>query len=164
MVNGNHFTLKLLLAAALATSLLLTLVQPAQAQKEAGILTIQAANPKTPTVGQPLTFTISVENNSVTQRVGIIDFLPSDVSLVSATPSQGTCDIPHNSVMSRNIVECAFGAVPSGSAAKAEIVVTPTVARAMTNTVVATAELSSATPARSSSATVRVKPIAVSGT
>jgi uncharacterized repeat protein (TIGR01451 family) len=164
MVNGHHFTFKLLLAAALAASLLLTLAKPVQAQNEAGVVTIQAANPKTPTVGQPLTFTISVENNSVAQRVGIIDFLPSGVSLISATPSQGTCDIPQDSVMSRNVVECAFGVVPSGSAAKAEIVVTPTAAGAMTNTAVATAEFSPATPANSSSATVKVKPVAVSGT
>jgi uncharacterized repeat protein (TIGR01451 family) len=156
MVNGNHFTFKLLLIAALTASLLLSLVQPVQAQRDPGVVTIQAVNPKTPAVGQPLTFAISVENDSVDQRVGLIDFLPSGVSLGSATSSQGTCDIHNDSVMSRAIVDCAFGVVPSGNPAKAKIVVTPTVVGAITNTAVATAAFSPASPENSSSATVAV--------
>ncbi len=164
MINGNHFTFKLLLAAALAAGLLLTLVQSAQARKEAGIVTIQAAEPKSPTVGQPLTFTVIVNNDSVAQRVRVEVFLPPEASLVSATPSQGTCDIRHNSTIGRDVVGCAFGVVRSGSAANVEIVVTPTVPGAMTNTAVATAEFSPATPANSSTATVTVEPVASSGT
>src|SRR5919107_2531101 len=162
MVNGNRSSFKLLLAATLATSLILTLVQPTQARGEAGIVTIQAVEPKTPTVGQPLTFAVLVENNSIAQRIGVEDFLPSEVSLVSATPSQGTCDIRRNSANGRESVGCDLGVVQSGSTANVEIVVTPEVPGVMTNTAVAAAEYSPATPANSSSATARVKPAPIS--
>jgi len=161
MVNGSRSSFKLLLAATLATSLILTLVQPTQAREEAGIVTIQAVEPKTPTVGQPLTFAVIVENNTVAQRVGVEDFLPSEVSLVSVTPSQGTCDIRHDSTSSRNSIGCELGVVQSGSTAHVDFVVTPLAPGAITNTAVAAAEFSPATPANSSSATVRVKPATV---
>jgi uncharacterized repeat protein (TIGR01451 family) len=157
--EGNRFSFKLLLlAAVLAGGLILTLVQPAQAREEAGIVTIQAVEPKTPTVGNPLAFAVVVENNSVAQRIGVEDFLPSGVSLVSARPSQGTCDIRRGGAGGRESVGCDLGVVQSGSTANVEIVVTPEVAGVMTNTAVAAAEYSPATPANSSSATVRVKP------
>ena len=161
--DGSHSSFKLLLlAATLAASLSLSLVQPAQAREEADIVTIQAVEPKTPTVGQPLTFAVVVENNSIAQRIGVEDFLPPGVSLVSATPSQGTCDIRRNSANGRESVGCDFGGVQSGSTANVEIVVTPEVPGVMTNTAVAAAEYSPATPANSSSATARVKPAPIS--
>jgi uncharacterized repeat protein (TIGR01451 family) len=163
MGGGSYcFDYKLLLAATLAASLILTLVQPVQAREEAGIFTIQAIEPKTPAVGQPLTFAVVVENNSIAQRIGVEDFLPSEVSLVSATPSQGTCDIRRNSANGRESVGCDLGVVQSGSTANVEIVVTPEVPGVMTNTAVAAAEYSPATPQNSSSATARVKPAPIS--
>jgi uncharacterized repeat protein (TIGR01451 family) len=163
MGGGSYcFGYKLLLAATLAASLILTLVQPVQAREEAGIFTIQAIEPKTPTVGRPLTFAVVVENNSIAQRIGVEDFLPPGVSLVSATPSQGTCDIRRNSANGRESVGCDLGVVQSGSTANVEIVVTPEVPGVMTNTAVAAAEYSPATPANSSSATARVKPAPIS--
>ena len=163
MGGGSYcFGYKLLLAATLAASLILTLVQPVQAREEAGIFTIQAIEPKTPTVGRPLTFAVVVENNSIAQRIGVEDFLPSEVSLVSATPSQGTCDIRRNSANGRESVGCDLGVVQSESTANVEIVVTPEVPGVMTNTAVAAAEYSPATPANSSSATARVKPAPIS--
>ncbi len=165
MVNGSRSSFKLLLAATLVASLILTLVQPTQAREEAGIVTIQAVEPKTPTVGQPLTFAILVENNSAAQRVGVEDFLPLEVSLVSAKPSQGTCDTRRESASGRESVGCDLGVVQSGGMVEVEILVTPLAPGAITNTAVAVAEFSSATPANSSSATVRVKPApVVSGT
>lgn len=162
MVNNNHFTFRLSLVAALVAGLLLLLVLvcPAQAQKEkeADVVAIQAASPVTPTVGQPLTFTISVKNNAAAQRVWLEDFLPAGVSLVSVTPSQGTCDTRHDGGSGRDSVSCAFGEVGSGRAARVEIVVTPMVAGALTNKAVAAGEFSPTTPANSSSATVTVKP------
>src|SRR5919199_2424748 len=106
MLWGDHSTFKLLGAAALTANLVVALLQPARAQEEeeAGIVTIQAAAPKTPTVGWPLTFTISVNNDSVTQHVGVEDFLPSGASLVSATPSQGACDAHDGSAQGRDII------------------------------------------------------------
>ena len=89
--DGSHSSFKLLLlAATLAASLSLPLVQPAQAREEADIVTIQAVEPKTPTMGQPLIFAVVVENNSVAQRVGVEDFLPSEVSLISEMRSSTT--------------------------------------------------------------------------
>jgi uncharacterized repeat protein (TIGR01451 family) len=163
MGGGSYcFGYKVLLAATLAASLILTPVQPVQAREEAGIVTIQAIEPKTPTVGQPLTFAVLVENNSIAQRIGVEDFLPPRVSLVSASPSQGTCDIRRNSANGRDSVGCDLGVVQSGSTANVEIVVTPEVPGVMTNTAVAAAEYSPATPANSSSATARVKPAPIS--
>jgi uncharacterized repeat protein (TIGR01451 family) len=165
MVNGSRSSFKLLLAATLATSLILTLVQPTQARGEAGIVTIQVVEPKTPTVEQPLTFAILVENNSVAQRIGVEDFLPSGVSLISAEPSQGICDTRRESASGRESVGCDLGVVRSGRMVEVEILVTPLAPGAITNTAVAVAEFSPATPANSSSATVRVKPApVVSGT
>ena len=163
MGSGNHSGFKLLLAATLVTSLILTLVQPTQAREEAGIVTIQAVEPKTPTAGQPLTFAVIVENNSVAQRVGVEDFLPSGVSIVSVRPSQGTCDMRRESASGRESVGGDLGVVQSGRMVHVEIVVTPLAPGAITNTAVAAAEFSPATPANSSSASVRVKPASNSG-
>ncbi len=160
MVNGSRSSFKLLLAAALAASLIAP-VHSAQAREEAGIVTIQAVEPKTPTVGQPLTFAVVVENNSVAQRIGVEDFLPSGVSLISAKPSQGTCDTRRESASGRESVECDLGVVRSGGMVEVKILVTPLAPGAITNTAVAAAEFSPATPANSSSATVRVKPAPV---
>jgi uncharacterized repeat protein (TIGR01451 family) len=164
MGSGScSFVSKHLLATALAASLILTLAQPAQTREETGIVTIQAVEPKTPTVGQPLTFAVVVENNAVAQRVAVEDFLPLEVSLVSAKPSQGTCHIRRDGASGRESVGCDLGVVQRESMAEVEIVVTPEVAGSITNTAVAAAEFSPATPANSSSATVRVKPGPVSG-
>src|SRR5829696_9569161 len=113
--DGSRSSFKLLvLAATLAASLSLSLVQPAQAREEADIVTIQAVEPKTPTLGQPLTFAVVVENNSVAQRVGVEDFLPPEASLVSAKPSQGTCDIRRDGARGRESVGCDLGVVQRG--------------------------------------------------
>ena len=99
---------KLLLAAALVVSLVQTPVGSAQASEEEGAVTVQAASPKTPIVGRPYTFTVFVKNNSVAQRVDLEDLLPTSVSLISATRSQGNCDYRRDSVSDRDIVQSAF--------------------------------------------------------
>ncbi len=160
-IDADRLGFKLLLAAALVVSLVLTLVGSVQAREEEGVVTIQAASPKTAIVGQPYTFTIFVKNNPVAQRVDLEDLLPTNVSLISATPSQGNCDYHRDSVSGRDIAQCAFGVVRSGNTAEVEIAITPTAPGDITNTATATAEISPATPANSSSATVRVKPVPV---
>ena len=163
MNDADRLGSKLLLAAALVVSLVLAAGGSAQASEEEGAVTVQAASPKTPIVGRPYTFTVFVKNNSVAQRVDLEDLLPTSVSLISATPSQGNCEYRRDSVGDRDIVQCAFGVVRSGSTAEVELVVTPTAPGDITNTATATAEISPATPANSSSATVRVKPAPVAG-
>lgn len=158
MITYNHLVVRLFLLGALATILLLALVHPAQAQKAAGVVTTQTAAPQTPAVGQSLTFTITVTNNSVSQGIGVKDFLPPGVSLVSVTPSQGTCEAHNNADINKDVVGCAFGTIPSQASAEVEIVVTPMVSGDLENTASAAAETSPATASNTSTARVTVQP------
>ena len=117
----------LLLGFVLVAGLVLT--QPAQAQTDRGVSTTQTVHPKPATVGQPLTLTVTLTNNSVPQHVGLKDFLPHDMKLVSVTPSQGSCGSGHR----HNAVECALGELQSGDSATVEIVLVPTVPGTSTN-------------------------------
>jgi hypothetical protein len=54
--------------------------------------------------------------------------VPSSVTFVSATPSQGTCDGP-----SGNVLTCQLGAMANGAMATVTIVVKPTQAGLITN-------------------------------
>jgi uncharacterized repeat protein (TIGR01451 family) len=120
-----------------------------------GVSTTQKADPDPASVGQPLTFTVSVMNHSAPQRVGLKDFLPPSMTLVSVTPSQGTCGTGHHG---SNEVGCTLGLVPSGGSATVEIVATPTVPGTMKNTAVSLAEFTPATPANSSVSNITVNP------
>ena len=126
---------------------------PARTQQ--GVSTTQKAEPDPATVGQPLTFTVSVMNHAAPQRVGFKDFLPPSMTLVSVTPSQGTCGMGHHGA---NEVGCTLGLVPSGGSATVAIVATPTVAGTMKNTAVSLAEFTPATPANSSVSNITVNP------
>ena len=126
---------------------------PARTQQ--GVSTTQKADPDPATVGQPLTFTISVMNHSVPQRVGFKDFLPPSMMFVSVKPSQGTCGTGHHG---GNEVGCTLGLVPSGGTATVEIVATPTVPGTMKNTAVSLAEFTPASPANSNAANITVNP------
>ena len=69
----------LLLASMLAASVVLALpvlALPVQAWSESGIKTTQTAGPNPATVGEPLTFTVTVTNNAAPQHVGLKDFFP----------------------------------------------------------------------------------------
>ena len=127
----------------------LVLALPAQAQSEPGISTTQTADPNPATVGQPLTFTVTVTNDAATQHVGLKDFFPEGAELVSATPSQGNCGSGHHS----NAVQCVLGDLPSGGSAAVEVVVRPTVPGTAKNTAVGGGEHS---PEISDEATVEV--------
>ena len=137
----------LILASMLAAGLILPL--PAQTQSEPGISTTQTADPNPATVGQPLTFTVTVTNDAATQHVGLKDFFPEGAELVSATPSQGNCGSGHHS----NAVQCVLGDLPSGGSATVEVVVRPTVPGTAKNTAVGGGEHS---PEISDEATVEV--------
>jgi uncharacterized repeat protein (TIGR01451 family) len=125
------------------------------APTESGISTTQTAVPNPVTVGQPLTFTITVKNSSVPQLAGLKAFLPSGVSLVSASPGQGSCTADHHGA---NAVECPLGVIPGGGSVKIVIVVIPTVPGTATNIASAQGEASPATPANIASTTVTVNP------
>ncbi len=103
-----------------------------QAQPAQGINVAQTAAPDPATVGSPLTFTITVTNNSPTQHVGFKDFLPPGMTPVSATPSQGVCGMGgHGS----NDIDCTLGVIPNGGSVTVEVVAIPTVPGTMTNLV-----------------------------
>lgn len=89
-------------------------------------------------MGQPLTFTATVTNNSVAQHVGLKDFLPQGMELISATPSQGNCGTGHQP----NAVQCTLGELPSGGSATVEVVVLPTAPGTATNKAVGGGALS----------------------
>ncbi len=140
-----------LLALVLATSLLLG-ASTATAQTASGISTLQTVDREPATVGQPHSFKVTVTNNTAPQHVGIKNFLPEGVDLVSATPSQGSCGSPAGS---NDVVVCTLGQLPSGGSATVEVVAVPRVAGTLTNTVVSGGKL---TPTSPDKATITVNP------
>jgi uncharacterized repeat protein (TIGR01451 family) len=70
--------------------------------------------------GQTVTYTLVVTNNGPTDASGVsvTDTLPSQVSYVSATPTQGSCS------QAAGIVTCALGSIANGGTATITIVVT----------------------------------------
>jgi len=88
-----------------------------------------ADSPDPVVVGQPLAYTLTVRNNGPDSATGVTvtDFLPNNVSLVSATPSQGSCSGPIT-------VSCALGNLANGATATVTIAVRPAAAGALSNT------------------------------
>lgn len=80
------------------------------------------ASTDAPIVGQPLTYTLAVVNNSriTAPSVKVVDALPPTTVFVSATPSQGVCSYAAGSVT------CDLGDIAGGGSATIVIVVKPT--------------------------------------
>ncbi len=76
----------------------------------------KSGDPPTVVAGETLTYTLTVTNNGPADAtsVVVVDALPSGVSFVSATPSQGTCN---------EGVTCALGDLADGAVATITIVV-----------------------------------------
>ena len=81
-------------------------------------------------LGQNTTYTINVFNNgtSAANAVTLSDTLATGMTLVSATPSVGTC------VTTGNPITCSFGALASGANATVTVVETASAAGSYTNT------------------------------
>jgi uncharacterized repeat protein (TIGR01451 family) len=81
------------------------------------------------TVGSNLTYTLTVNNAGPdgASDVSVTDNLPTSVSFVSATPSQGNCS------QAAGTVTCSLGTVASGGTAAVTIVVTPNSSGIITN-------------------------------
>lgn len=81
-------------------------------------------------VGQNLTYIITVRNNGPDTATGVTvtDTLPSTVTFVSANASQGTCS-------GTATVTCNLGSLNNGAQATVTIVVRPTQAGSLSNTV-----------------------------
>jgi uncharacterized repeat protein (TIGR01451 family) len=93
-------------------------------------LSITKSAPQSGTVGQPLTYTITVNNPSRVAAPGVkvVDTLPADVVFVSASSTQGSCSY------GGGIVTCAIGTMASGATVTITIVVKPSEAGTLVNT------------------------------
>jgi uncharacterized repeat protein (TIGR01451 family) len=112
------------------------------------------AAPRPATVGQPLTYTLTVRNLSSVDATGVVltDRIPARSMLVSATPSQGSCT-------GAPAISCALGTIAAGASAQVTIVVQPTSSGYLTNR--ASVKSDHVDPARANNtrtAIVRVKP------
>jgi uncharacterized repeat protein (TIGR01451 family) len=120
------------------------------------ITKIDALDPVT--VGDSITYTITVDNNGPdsAENVVLTDNLPSSVFYVSATPSQGICS------QVGGVVTCNLGDVPNGASINVEIVVTTTTAGLLTNNTSVTADTADPGPGNNSdSETTTVNPLLV---
>jgi uncharacterized repeat protein (TIGR01451 family)/CSLREA domain-containing protein len=90
----------------------------------------QTDSPDPIKVGNNLTYTLQVVNNGPSSATGVIltDTLPANVNFVSVTSSQGSCSLV-------TTVTCNLGTLASGASATVSLIVQPTTAGAITNTV-----------------------------
>ena len=99
------------------------------APTEADLAVALVDAPDPVTVGNNLTYTLTVTNNGPNDATGVTltDTLPTGVSFGSVASSQGTC--------SRiDTVSCNLGSLMNGATATVTLVVTPTTAGPLTNT------------------------------
>jgi len=91
-------------------------------------------SPDPVTVGSSLTYLLSVSNSGpdAATNVTVTDVLPASVTLVSASPSAGSCT-------GTTTISCVLGTVASGATVTVGIVVTPTAAGEITNSASVTA-------------------------
>ena len=113
----------------------------------------KSASPNPVLVGSNLTFHLVVMNTGTLSgtNVMVTDTLPANVTFVSATPSQGSCNLV------AGVVKCSLGNLSSGASASIDIVVVPNAVGPLSNTAtVAGNESESNTTNNSSTANVTV--------
>jgi uncharacterized repeat protein (TIGR01451 family) len=90
----------------------------------------KADSPDPVTLGEALTYTLTVLNQGPDSATGVTltDELPGTVTFVSATPSQGGCGGP-----AFGIVTCTLGGLANGASATVDIVVEPNALATITN-------------------------------
>jgi uncharacterized repeat protein (TIGR01451 family) len=86
------------------------------------------ATPRPATIGQPLTYTLIVRNRPTVDATDVVvtERIPARSTLVSATPSQGTCT-------GSAPISCALGTLAGGATAQITVVVQPTAVGYITN-------------------------------
>jgi uncharacterized repeat protein (TIGR01451 family) len=95
----------------------------------ADLAVVQSAAPNPVTVGDLLTYTVTVSNGGPGQQTGVtlVDTLPGGVSFVSASPGPPTC------AAAGGTVTCALGTLAASGSTSVTIVVRPTTAGSLTN-------------------------------
>lgn len=94
----------------------------------ADLAVTKTAFPDPVTLGNPLTYVITVTNNGPSPDTGVMltDTLPEDVTFVSATPSQGNCD-------GTSVITCSIGILVDEAQASVTIIIVPTVTGTINN-------------------------------
>jgi len=107
-------------ALALTAALLVGLGSAAAAPAKADLSVALAGSPGTVSEGAQVTYTATVTNNGpdTATNVTLRNWLPGKASLVSSTPSQGSC------AGSKPYVLCSLGTLTNGGSATVTIVVT----------------------------------------
>jgi uncharacterized repeat protein (TIGR01451 family) len=127
------------------------IISPGQALVAALAIT-KTAVPTTVTVGTPVTYTMTVTNSgpSASSGVTVTDVLPTGLTFVSATPSQGSCS-------GTTTITCSLGQIANGASASVSITATVTGAAASTtiNTATVAENETNSTPA-SATASVNI--------
>jgi len=113
--NGNAFVAK---------------ISPVTAPTGAPLTVLKTASPNPATFGQPLTFTVTVQNSGAAPVTAaqLSDPLPAGVAFQSVTTSQGSCS------QAGGTVTCSLGTLTPGSTVTVTITVTPLVTGTLTNT------------------------------
>ncbi|WP_406696292.1 hypothetical protein V5E97_35405 [Singulisphaera sp. Ch08] len=90
----------------------------------------QSAAPDFARAGEGVAISITVTNlgPSIATRVTVVDTLPDDVSLASATASQGDCRVVGSTLI------CDLGSVPIGASATVTLILVPRSAGTLSNT------------------------------
>jgi len=103
-----------------------------EVEGEADLSITKVGVPDPVTVGNTLTYTLTVANGGPADATGVVvtDTLPSSFTLDSVNPSQGSCGNVGNTVT------CDLGTIANGSNATITIEVTPTQAGIISNTAV----------------------------
>jgi uncharacterized repeat protein (TIGR01451 family) len=111
-----------------------------QVNAEADLAVTKTDVPDPASVGQNVSYTVTVTNNGPSDATGVVltDVLPATIGFVSATPSQGSCPTTP-AVGASGTVTCNLGTIANAANANVVIVVTPLAAGSITNTASATA-------------------------
>ena len=126
---------------------------------EADLALIMTDSPDPVTVGDNLTYTISITNNGpdAANDVLLTDVLPGNVIFVSSSTSMGSCS-------GTSTVTCNIGTIASGSNATVTLVIAPITATVLNNTVSVTGSVADPNPDNNNAATSTIVNAAPTGT
>lgn len=127
------------LAGGAGTTLAVAALLPAVALAPADLSITKSDSPDPVTEGGQLTYTIEVRNDGPDPTTNVVvtdDLAPSDVDLISTTPTQGNC-----TTQGSQNVSCDLGTIASGDTATVTILVTAKKAGTISNTASVTSDV-----------------------